>query len=230
MTNQNRREILVFGATGGTGAAIVRAALARDYGVTLFVRDSRRAALLFNGLLARLNIIEGDAANEDDIRRAVGPNPDAVICSLGIYQRRSGRDDLAQATAHIIAAMQTSGSKRLVCISSLGVGDSRDQGDFVTRMIQKTALRHTLADKELQEQAISASSLDWTVIRPTRLLNDGGPPFYQWWIGKQPARKMPWAINRAQVAELALQCLDDPTTLNKALNVTGSLATPQNGG
>ncbi len=229
MTNQNRREILVFGATGGTGTAIVRAALARDYGVSIFVRDSSRAGQLFNGLLARLNIIEGDAANEDDVRRAVGPGTGAVICSLGIYQRRSGRDDLARATTHIIAAMQTTGSKRLVCISSLGVGDSRDQGDFATRLIQKTALRFTLADKEQQEQAIRASVLDWTVIRPTRLLNDGGPPFYQWWIGNQPAHKMPWAINRAQVAELALQCLDDPNTLNKALNVTGSLATPQSG-
>jgi len=230
MPQQKKREILVFGATGGTGTAIVRAALARNYGVTIFVRDSQRAGQLFDGLISQLNIIEGDAGNEDDVRRAVGRNPDAVVCSLGIYQRRSGSNDLARATGHIIAAMQTTGTKRLVCISSLGVGDSRGQGDFATRLIQKTGLRFTLADKEQQEQAIRASALDWTVIRPTRLRNGDGPPDYQWWIGEQPAHKMPWSVNRAQVAELALKCLDDPNTLNKALNVTGSLSTPQSGG
>lgn len=230
MRQQGRCEILVFGATGGTGAAIVRQALERGFGVTIFVRDSNRAQQLFAGLAERLTIIAGDAASEDDVRRALAPQPDAVICSLGIYQRRSGHDDLARATAHIIAAMQAAGSNRLICISSLGVGDSRGQGDFVTRLIQKTALRFTLADKEQQEQALRDSSLDWTVIRPTRLLNDGGPPHYQWWLGKQPARKIPWSINRSQVAELALNCLDEPDTINKALNVSGSLARPQNGG
>jgi len=226
MAQHEKRELLVFGATGGTGAASVRQALERDLGVTIFARDSSRARQLFAGLASRLEIIEGDAANENDVRMAMTRQPDAVICSLGIYQRRSGCHDLARATANIIAAMQSTGSKRLICISSLGVGDSRGQGDFVTRLIQKTVLRYTLADKELQEEALRNSSLDWTVIRPTRLLNDGGPPHYQWWTGKQPARKMLWSINRAQVAELALKCLDDPATINKALNVSGSLSMP----
>ena len=230
MPQHGKREILVFGATGGTGAAIVRKALASGFGVTIFVRDSSRARHLFAALAGRLDIIEGDAANEHDVYRAVVRQPHAVICSLGIYQRRSGNNDLARATAHIIAAMQTAGSNRLVCISSLGVGDSRGQGDFATRLIQKTALRFTLADKEQQEQALRDSSLDWTIIRPTRLLNDGGPPHFQWWIGKQPAHKIPWSINRSHVAELALECLDDDSTISKALNVSGSLAKPENSG
>jgi uncharacterized protein YbjT (DUF2867 family) len=228
MPRYRKREILVFGATGGTGAAIVRQALERGFGITIFARDTGRARQLFDGLAARLSIIEGDAANQHDVHNALAHKPEAVICSLGIYQRQSGHDELARATTHIIAAMQTAGCKRLVCISSLGVGDSRGQGDFVTRLIQKTALRHTLADKEQQEQALRDSALDWTVIRPTRLLNDGGPPHYQWWIGKQPAQKIPWSINRSQVAELALNCLDEPDTIKQALNVSGSLSRPQN--
>jgi uncharacterized protein YbjT (DUF2867 family) len=222
--------MLVFGATGGTGAAIVHTAQAHDFDVRVFVRDGSRASQLFNGFIGRLQIIEGDAMNADDVRRAFGSTPDAVMCSLGIYQRQSGRDDLTQATAHIIAAMQATGSKRLVCISSLGVGDSCGQGDFITRLLQKTALRHTLADKELQEESIRKSTLDWTIIRPTRLLNDGGPPYCQHWVGEQPARKMPWAVNRAQVARLALACLDHPQTIRTALNVTGSLSMPQSAG
>lgn len=228
MPRQEKGEILVFGATGGTGAACVRQALERGFGVTIFARDSGRARQLFDELAARVTIIAGNTENPHDVDNALAYKPDAVICSLGIYQRQSGHNELTQATAHIIAAMQTAGSKRLICISSLGVGDSRGQGDFVTRLIQKTALRFTLADKEQQEQALRDSGLDWTVIRPTRLLDNGGPPYYQWWIGKQPAHKMPWSINRSQVAELALNCLDEPDTIGQALNVSGSLSKSQN--
>jgi len=230
VTQPQKRTILVFGATGGTGAGIVRAALARACSVTVFVRSSNRARNVFDDLLPELNIIKGDACNEADVMRAIDPSLDAVICSLGIYQRSAGRDDLARATRHIVAAMQATGVRRLVCVSSLGVGDSRGQGDFATRLIQKTGLRFTLADKELQEQAIRDSGLDWTIIRPTRLLHEGGPPYYQWWIGAQPSRKMHWAINRSQVAELALDCIEDARSIGKALNVTGSLSMPQNAG
>ena len=58
-------------------------------------------------------------------------------------------------------------------------------------MIQKTALRFTLADKELQEQAIRDSGLDWTIIRPSRLVNDEGPAHLYQWSGRQPQAKLP---------------------------------------
>ena len=69
-------------------------------------------------------------------------------------------DTLAQATNNILTAIKTSGPHRFICISSLGVGDRRNQGDLPTRIIQKTGLRFTLADKETQETAIRDSQLD----------------------------------------------------------------------
>lgn len=230
MTKPQQPEILVFGATGGTGSAIVQQALDRGCGVNLFVRDAQRAQHLFNGLCTRLNFVVGDASQGSDVRGALAADIDAVIVSLGIYQRSPGGNDLARATANIIAAMQATGRRRLICISSLGVGDSRNQGNFMARLIQKTALRHTLADKELQEQALRESGLDWTIIRPSRLLNDAGPPYICTWTGKQPATKLVWEISRAQVAKLALDCLDDPQTIHAAINVTGCATRPASGG
>jgi uncharacterized protein YbjT (DUF2867 family) len=218
-----KREILVFGATGGTGAAIVREAAARGYGVTAFVRDIPRAQHMFNELSSDISFSEGDALNAGNVSRAIGPGLTAVVSALGIYQKRSGRDDLAQATKNILAAMHASGPRRFICISSLGVGDSRNQGDFVTRMIQKTVLRFTLADKEIQENAIGASELDWTVIRPSRLLDKNGPEHYLTWVGPQPDQKLVWSINRTQVAALTLDSLEDDNSVNKALNITGAL-------
>ena len=215
-----KREILVFGATGGTGAAIVREAVARGYGVTAFVRDIPHAQHMFNGLAANLNFSEGDALKAEDVSRAIGSGLDAVISALDIYQRMPGRDTLTRATHNILDEMEKSGPRRFICISSLGVGDSRNQGDLPTRIIQKTALRFTLADKETQEAAIRDSNLDWTIIRPSRLLDSGGTTHYQTWTGKQPDKELIWSINRAQVAALALDSLENDGSINQALNVT----------
>jgi uncharacterized protein YbjT (DUF2867 family) len=217
-----KQEILVFGATGGTGIAIVREALARGYGVTAFVRDIPHAQHIFNGLCTNLSFHEGDALNAEDVNRAIAPGLDAVVSALGIYQRMPGHDTLTQATNNILTAIKTSGPRRFICISSLGVGDSRNQGDLPTRIIQKTALRFTLADKETQEAAIRDSQLDWTIIRPSRLLDKGGPVHYLTWTGKQPDRKLVWSINRAQVASLSLDSLEDDGSIHKALNITGT--------
>ena len=219
-----KQEILIFGATGGTGAAIVREAVNRGYEVTAFVRDIQHAQHVFNGLCSHLSFSEGNALDAEDVRRAIGPGISAVVSALGIYQPLPGHDELTTATQNILTAMRVNGPRRFVCISSLGVGNSRNQGDFATRLIQKTALRFTLSDKEKQETAIHESELDWTVIRPSRLLDEGGPARYLTWTGEQPDKELVWSINRAQVAALTLDALENDQCINQALNVTGTLS------
>ena len=222
MQKNSRNEILVFGATGGTGQAIVHEALTRGYDVTVFVRDIKHAQHIFDGKVSALNFCEGDALNPDAVRQAVKSTSQAVISAMGVYQSKSGGDELTKATTNILNSMNTSGQKRFLCISSIGVGDSRGQGDFITRMIQKTVLRFTLADKKLQEAAIQNSNLDWTIIRPSRLMDKGAPAQYRTWTGQQPAQKLVWSIDRSQVATLTLDCLEDDNSIGQAINVTGT--------
>ena len=55
--------------------------------------------------------------------------------------------------------MKHTGVRRLVCISALGVGDSKGHGGFVfDRMFQPLLLGQAYKDKERQEAAIKASS------------------------------------------------------------------------
>jgi uncharacterized protein YbjT (DUF2867 family) len=218
---QANKDLLVFGATGGTGEAIVRAAIQQGYGVTAFVRDIKHAEHLFNGLRSQITFAEGDALNPEDVNRAIGPGLHAVISALGIYHALPGHDELTQATTNILTAMPPAGVKRFICVSSLGVGDSRNLGDTATRLMQKTALRFTLSDKEKQETAVHKSGLDWTLIRPSRLVNDNGPAAYHSWSGPTPDTKLLWSINRSHVAELTLNCLEDASSIQTAINVTG---------
>jgi uncharacterized protein YbjT (DUF2867 family) len=199
----------------------VQAAVKRGYKVTAFVRDIKRAQELFKELGPHVSFTEGDASSPSDVQQATDTDFDAVISSLGIYHALPGHDELTRATTHILAAISAAGIHRFICISSLGVGDSRGQGDFSTRLIQKTGLRFTLQDKESQEAAIRDSDLDWTIIRPTRLMTEDGSTGYETWQGVTPNHITLWAVNRSQVAELAVECLTENSNLQTAVNVTG---------
>ena len=161
-------KLLVLGATGGTGRLIVHDALEKGHSVVALIRSKASAPDLPGA-----DIIEGDARDAGALMRALD-GCDAVVSSLGTgLSPFSEVSLLTEATHELIPAMGRSGVRRLVCISALGVGDSRGHGGFVfDRLFMPLLLRHAYKDKGRQEAAIRASSLDWVIVRPAMLTND----------------------------------------------------------
>jgi putative NADH-flavin reductase len=158
-------KILVLGATGATGQLIVRDATASGHYVVALVRAKARANL------PGAQMIEGDVRDEATLARALD-GCDAVVSALGTGMGLRAIDLLTVATRAVVAAMTRAGVRRLVCISALGVGDSRNHGGFIfDRLFQPSLLGPAYKDKDRQEAAIRASSLDWVVVRPARLTN-----------------------------------------------------------
>ena len=160
-------KVLVLGATGGTGRLIVRDALAEGHSVVALVRSKARAPDLPGA-----DVIEGDARDEAALSRAL-EGCDAVVSSLGTGLSPFREVTLLSvATRALVAAMTRSGVRRLVCITGMGAGDSRGHGGFLYDwLILPLLLRNVYKDKDRQEAAIRASSLDWVIIRPA-VLND----------------------------------------------------------
>lgn len=159
-------KVLVLGATGGTGRLIVRDAVAKGHSAVALVRSKARADL------PEAQLIEGDARDEIVLERALD-GCDVVVSALGTGMGFRKVTLLAEATRALILAMTRSGVPRLVCISALGVGDSRGHGGFVfDRLFQPLLLSQAYKDKGHQEAAIRASSLDWVIVRPGMLTND----------------------------------------------------------
>lgn len=159
-------KVLVLGATGGTGRAIVAQLRARTHVPVALVRSTARA----NGLDALL--VEGDARDEAALDRAL-TGCDAVISALGTPASPFRRVTLlSTATRALVAAMRRRQVRRLVAITGIGAGDSRGHGGFVfDRIILPLLLRKVYADKDRQEALIADSELDWLVVRPA-ILND----------------------------------------------------------
>jgi uncharacterized protein YbjT (DUF2867 family) len=119
-------------------------------------------------------MIEGDARDEGTLIRALN-GCDGVVSSLGTGLSPFREVSLPTvATGALVTAMTRNGVRRLVCISAWGSGTaSRSHGGFVfDRLFLPLLLSHAYKDKDGQEAAIRASSLDWVIVRPAMLTND----------------------------------------------------------
>ena len=209
-------QLLVIGATGGTGRQAIEQALQRGHYVTAFVRDPAKLSIQH----PNLTVLTGDVLKPETLLPAVR-RQDAVFCSLG---GRLGKTDhaVADGTKNIIAAMQLAGIRRLLVVSSLGTGDSFADASLPSKLFIKTVLSGVIAEKEVQEQAIRGSGLDWVIARPTRLTDD--PATGQYKVDEHltfSALAMP-RISRADVAAFLLNQIEEDTYLGKAVTITGA--------
>ena len=207
-------KVTVFGATGGTGRELLRQGLDQGLDIRAFVRDAQKLVDLEHD---KLDVVHGDVLNPPDVEQAVA-GQDAVLCAIGTGSARTTlRED---GTRNIVAAMETGGVRRLVCQSSLGVGDSRANIPFFTKhVVIDIFLRHAFADHERQEAAVRGSSLDWIIVRPPHLKDGPQTGVYRHGFAVTD-RTIAGHISRADVAAFMLKQLTDDTYLRQAPGVS----------
>jgi putative NADH-flavin reductase len=116
--------------------------------------------------------------------------------------------------------MRKTGVQRLICQSSLGVGDSRANLPFFTKyIIVSLFLRHAFADHEHQEAIVKQSPLDWTIVRPPYLTDGPRTGAYRHGFSSTDKR-IKGKISRADVADFILKELADNMYLHKTPGVS----------
>jgi putative NADH-flavin reductase len=196
--------IALFGATGGTGRQVLDQALAQGHLVSALVRDPAKLAERKG-----LTLVVGDVLDRDATTRCI-QGTDAVICVLGSHGSREPIEALG--TQSILDAMRDNGVRRLIAVTSLGVGDSRAQINWAFRVIMDLTLKPIMMAKEEQERLIKASGLDWTIVRPGGLTD--GPRTGAYRFGRDRSIKG-GRISRADVAEFVLRQLTDTTFIHQ---------------
>lgn len=215
--------VLVFGATGGTGRQLVRQALRRGHAVIAFAR--RPDAVPDRD--ARLTIVQGDVLDPRAVDQAVA-GADAVLSALGTPPWSPGRV-LSGGTQNIVVAMQRRRVYRLVCQTSLGIGDSKGElGWPYNYILIPLLLRRAFAEKERQERQVQESGLDWILVRPGTLTNGRATGRIWAWLPGEPHPKLP-VISRADVAGFMLDQLASATYLRKAVGIAGAPSGPAGG-
>ena len=131
---------------------------------------------------------------------------EAVLSALGV--RSPLGEELITPSLHaLVPAMQEHGVRRLIWLSALGVGQTREQAPAMLWLPFSTVLRRIGRDKAGGEEYLRSTDLDWTLVYPPALTN--GPRTGSYRSGETVnVRGLP-RISRADVAEFMLGQLDD---------------------
>lgn len=159
--------VLIVGASGGTGRQLVARALELGHEVTAFVRDPSKLDVEH----PRLTAIRGDVLDYGSVEAAVR-GQDAVLSALGHKRYFVPTRILSEGTRNVLRAMETHGVRRLVCMSSLGIGDSAGRmGLYYTLLVIPFVVPFYFWDKTRQERRIARSSAEWVIVRPGAFTN-----------------------------------------------------------
>lgn len=199
-------QIIVFGATGGTGKEIVRQAIGQGHIVTAFVRDASVLTPQEN-----LKIVEGDIFDATAVNAAIN-GCRAVLSALGARTLKK-ENILGRALPNILAGMDKHYIQRIIVLGAAGAkypAGKYQTGWFrlVMGLAKTTLLRHAFADQAVQEKLLEQSGMDFTIVRPPRLNDKAGPGEVRVLPDGLPSGG--WQIRRSDVADFMLQQLTDP--------------------
>lgn len=206
-------KVLVIGAAGRTGRAVVERAVAGGHEVTAFVRHASD----YKGPDVR--VIEGDATDRTDIDAAV-LGQDAVLDTVGgktPYKATTLETSIANA---VVSSMRHHGVRRLVVTSMLGEGDSEANTPIYARLLLATFLHGANKDKAAMEASVQASGLDWVILRPAILSDDpakGNVRVFDAATGEKA-----YKITRSDLASFMVTQLSSDEHLRQAITIANS--------
>ena len=205
--------ILVIGASSGTGFETVKRALEEGHRVRAFARSADQICLDD----PNLERFTGDATVVTDVRQALS-GMDVVIQTLGVKAGPEmvvkGTKLFSTATRVLVEAMQTAGISRLIALTGFGAGDSRNQGGCFYDLGFNAILGRVYDDKNVQEHLIRSSDLAWTIARPVILTDRHATHRYR--VLLDPADWGPGTISRADVADFLVRQVTSEKYLQKA--------------
>jgi putative NADH-flavin reductase len=159
-------KVIIFGATGFSGQAILANSIKQGHEVTILVRDASKIPIKHQNL----TIVEGNVLNPQTVA-SVLHHQEAVIQCLGVGGKGDGKPTtfISDATKIIVDEMQNKKIKRLIAMSNVGAGNSiAFQPWFFTKIILPYFmkwLKVIIEDKNRMEPIIMNSNLEWTIVR-----------------------------------------------------------------
>ena len=153
--------ILVLGANGFIGAAIVTALADAGMTIQAVVRDAGKFTRRFPHIETITADLRTPSSHEPEYWHDALDGVDAVVNTAGVLQPRRARDAWAvhlHAPDALYAACERMGVERVIHVSAIGV----EEADTVYAR-----------SKRAGEQALMARDLSWTVLRPAIVVGDG---------------------------------------------------------
>jgi len=198
--------VAVLGGNGQLGREVVRALVTRGYTVAAVVRHPAIALVP-----ASVEVRMADARDRIAVTKAIH-GFEAVVNVVGGGTLR--RNDVASSTsAVVVAAAQDAGVNRYFAMSAGMVALDWPLFKYVLRPL---IFRHILAEHRRVEDIVRASTLEWTIVRPSALTNH----LAQGYDASLELKPRAFTTSRADVAAFIADDLDNNVYVRQAVFVT----------
>jgi putative NADH-flavin reductase len=206
--------ITIIGASAGTGLEAVKRGLNRNHAITTLSRSEIEIADKNS-----IHSILGDATNKGDLQKAIH-NAEAIIITLGTAKNMK-TTTLFSDFAKILVEINSENKidVPVIFVTGFGAGESQNYVSWLVKMFLKYLLKDVYADKTKMEEIITQSDMNWTVVRPGRLLDKELTEKYR--IENTLFKGINiGGINRADVADFLIKQAEKQTELKKYVAIS----------
>ena len=201
--------VVIAGGHGKIALRLTRLLVGRADRVTSIIRNPDHGADVERAGGTPV-VLDLETATVDDLAPALG-DADAVVFAAGAGPGSGAarKDTVDRAAAVLLAdAAHTAGVRRYLLISSTGVDDPPAAGTDEVWAAYLTA-------KKAAENAIRATQLDWTILRPGALTDQPGTGRVL--LAPPPVERAD--VTRDDTAAVVVALLDTPTTAGRILEL-----------
>lgn len=194
--------VVLFGASGLTGRDVLLQALELGHQVKAVARNPERVDVEH----AHLTVVQGDVLDPPTVEEIIAGG-DVVVSAIGsgasFSKARRPTTVYSEGFADIVAGMRTHNIRRFIALLSVGTVPDPNEAR-IHRQFIRPLLRGTYDDMRRAEAFLaSCDDIDWTVIRPLRLMNTPRTGTYRTAVDILPPGGV--EISRADVADFMLK-------------------------
>jgi putative NADH-flavin reductase len=206
--------ITIIGASGGIGLETVKRGLNRKHSITTLSRSE-----IIIEEKESLKMMLGDATNKADLLNSIHQS-EAIIVTLGTGKNMKSTT-LFSDFAKLIVQIHRENKIDIpfIIVTGFGAGESKNYVSWLVKMFLKYLLKDVYADKTKMEEIITHSDLNWTVVRPGRLLDKDLTEKYR--VENKLFKGINIGeINRADVADFLIKQAENQTELKKYIGLS----------
>jgi uncharacterized protein YbjT (DUF2867 family) len=215
--------ILVLGATGRTGKYVIEEALKKGHKISAIARDPDKLKNF------AIDITHGTPYDFETMEKALA-GCDAVINTLNVSRTSDNpwaplaapKDLISKSAFNAIKAMEKTGVKRFVALSTIGAGRSWKTSPAILRFIVSISnLKHAFLDHGKQEELLENSSTDYTICRAPMLsadINSTGAVAVQ---ENETPKSM--KLSRNSAAEFFIKIIENKELLRQTVSLSNKI-------
>jgi uncharacterized protein YbjT (DUF2867 family) len=204
--------VLVAGASGGTGRAILDRLADTDYVVIATTRSEGKAGALSTAGAREIRV--GDLTNPGFAETAVA-GCDHVCCAVGTGTGLGlflGSHVDGEGVCNLARAAADEGVDRFVLESAIGVGDSRPSAPLFLKLL----MARVLSSKDRGEDCVRTADCTHTILRPGGLTDD---PATEDVLVAEGGHTVTGTVPRADVARLMVNALDSDDAADRTFEI-----------